>query len=460
MCARDAPGEGPGGRGNSQDVNRCGVVLLLGACWAVPLLAAPPPVAVAAPRVPKLLVMDFKPNGVEPMLAQQVTMLAAQAAHGAGTYSVVTLEDVRAAVGAERLRSMTGCDVGQSCLADLAQGAGASLLLTGSVGRVGGQLTASLTLLRPGDGTVAARENLVVKTPRELAAGLSELVPRMVGVKGAPAAPVAVPAGRTVKLAVLDLDAAGVAPDVSKNLTQILGVELRRLPGTSVISRDDIQALLQMQEQKEQLGCDDMSCLAEVGGALGVEKLVVGSVGKLAGSYIVSLRLITVNAARVDNRVTESFTGPEDQLIRAVRHAGRRLMAADQGAQGSLALAATQQDATVLLDGVKRGSLPMAPLAGLPAGAHQVTVQKRGFQDFSVDVYVDPGETTALFVEMAAVPVPWWQRWQVWTAVAVGAAVTVTVVAAVVTAGIVGAVAVFRLTRAPDPQGQGTAVLE
>ena len=87
-------------------------------------------------------------------------------------------------------------------------------------------------------------------------------------------------------------------------------------------------------------------------------------------------------------------------------------------------------------------------------------MQKRGFQDFSADVYVDPAETTALFVDLTAVPVVWWQRWPVWTAVAVGLAVTVTVLAAVVTAGIVGAVAVFRLTQAPPPQGEGTAVVE
>jgi hypothetical protein len=426
------------------------------------LRAAPAGQVPAGKGMPRLLVMDFKATGVEPMLAQQATMLAAQAAHSAGTYSVVTLEDVRAAVGAERLKNLTGCEGTQSCLADLAQGAGASLLLTGSVGRVGTQYTAALTLLKPGDGTVAARENLVVKSARELANGLAELVPRMVGVKtGVQAtAPVVAQAGKVVSLAVLDLDSAGVTADVSKNLTQILGVELKRLAGTTVISRDDIQALLQMQEQKLQLGCDDMSCLAEVGGALGVEKLVVGSVGKLAGSYIVSLRLITVAGARVDNRVVESFTGPEDQLIRAVRHAGRRLLVQPAATPGTLALAATQQDAVVLVDGIKRGELPMAPIQGLVPGPHVVTVQKRRFQDFSADVYVDPAETTALFVDLTAVPVPWWQRWPVWTAVAVGAAVTVTVVAAVVTAGIVGAVAVFRFTQAPPPQGEGTAVLE
>jgi len=39
-------------------------------------------------------------------------------------------------------------------------------------------------------------------------------------------------------------------------------------------------------EQKKQLsGCTDTSCMVAIGGALGVDKIVTGTVGKLGESY-------------------------------------------------------------------------------------------------------------------------------------------------------------------------------
>ncbi|MBI5493768.1 MAG: PEGA domain-containing protein [Deltaproteobacteria bacterium] len=427
---------------------------------SLPPAPAPAP-SVAAPRVlPRLLVTDFRAQGVSADLGVQATQLVAQAAHGAGRYSVITLEDVRQLMGAERARELMGCAGGPSCTAQLASGAGVEKVLNGSVGRVGTQLTASLSLLRAADGTVEARESITVRGPRELATELGRVVPRMLGGAEERAVQRWDTGGKAVSLAVLDLVPAGLGVDVAQSLTQVLSAELKRAPGASVISRDDIQALLQLQADKLQLGCDDASCLAEIGGALGVEKLVAGNIGRLAGSHIVTLRLISVAGTRVENRVTEAFSGPEDQLIRAVRHAGRRLLGLEGQLPGTLVVSSAQEGAALTLDGEARGTLPMKPLAGVPAGMHTLLLQRRGFQDYTSDIYVDPAETTALWVELIPVPLRWYQRWQVWASVGVAGAVVVSALVGLVVAGAVGAFAVYRLTQAPPPPGSGAATID
>jgi hypothetical protein len=156
-------------------------------------------------------------------------------------------------------------------------------------------------------------------------------------------------------------------------------------------------------------------CLAELGRALKVDRLVVGHVSKLPESYIVSLRLIDPTEVRVDAKTSESFQGDEEQLARAVRHAARRLLGIAEDSAGTLAVSANQEDAVVYLDNKNRGRLPMPPLLHIPAGRHLVRVAKDGFLDWRKDFYINTQETTAVWVELKAAEKKWYQHWWVWT---------------------------------------------
>jgi hypothetical protein len=160
-----------------------------------------------------------------------------------------------------------------------------------------------------------------------------------------------------------------------------------------------------------------MECIAQIGGALGVDKLVVGQVGRLADSYVVSLRLIDARSVRVDNRVSETFRGQEDQLLRAVRHEGRKLLGLEATGAGSVAVSAAQPGATVFVDEVAKGEVPLPPIADVPVGRHTVRLSKDGFLDWQSELFVDPGETTPLWVELSEAPTPWFKKWWVWTIV-------------------------------------------
>jgi hypothetical protein len=133
------------------------------------------------------------------------------------------------------------------------------------------------------------------------------------------------------KLAVLDLQATGVEPELIPTLTEILTVEIDSIGKHKVIAGRDIQSMLGFEKQKDLVGCTDASCLAEIGGALGVEMLVVGHIGKVGSTYVVNIKLINIRKAETESRVYETVRGEVDTLIESVRSAAHKLLASAAG---------------------------------------------------------------------------------------------------------------------------------
>ena len=231
-----------------------------------------------------------------------------------------------------------------------------------------------------------------------------------------PAPEFTLPGDKRTSFAVLDLIAKDFTPDVAEALTLNLLQEIKGLENTRVLNRNELMTRLPQDEGQTIAGCrDNDMCLAELGRALKVDRLVVGHVSKLPESYIVSLRLIDPAEVRVDAKTSESFQGDEEQLARAVRHAGRRLLGIAEESAGTLAVFANQEGAVVYVDNKNRGRLPLPPLLHLPSGRHLVRVAKDGFLDWRKDFYVNTQETTAVWAELKAAEKKWYQHWWVWT---------------------------------------------
>lgn len=85
-----------------------------------------------------------------------------------------------------------------------------------------------------------------------------------------------------------------------------------------VIGQDDINALIGFDQQKSLLGCDDMSCMADIGGALGVDKLIVIKIARLEQDWIATAKLINIREARVEQRASEFVRGDVKALLTGV----------------------------------------------------------------------------------------------------------------------------------------------
>ena len=123
------------------------------------------------------------------------------------------------------------------------------------------------------------------------------------------------------RLAVLEVKARlGVSPALAQGLTDDLTLEVRRRnPGTLVIGMEDIQSMLEVHQQRLRAGCQDLGCLAEIGGALGADRLVNATLGRFGQTYLLVVQLVDVRGARVLREGSEKLKGKdEDALLEAI----------------------------------------------------------------------------------------------------------------------------------------------
>ncbi|MBN2695010.1 hypothetical protein JXR93_10130 [bacterium] len=125
---------------------------------------------------------------------------------------------------------------------------------------------------------------------------------------------------KKIKVSVMDLKAEiGVDERVVNLLYEVILSEFQKYSNLSIISKTDITSMIQHEAQKEILGCNEDSCMAEIGGALGVDKIVLGNVGQIGNSFIITLKLADVKNAMVENRVSKTITMDENKLVPLVK---------------------------------------------------------------------------------------------------------------------------------------------
>lgn len=129
------------------------------------------------------------------------------------------------------------------------------------------------------------------------------------------ALPLAARGASRARIAVLDIRSVqGVSPGTATILTAIVVDDASRA-GFDVISQADVAAMIGFEKQKQMLGCsDDSSCLAEIGGALGVEYVLSGQVGQIGSRLHLSFQLLDARKAKVVARAARFSERDEDML--------------------------------------------------------------------------------------------------------------------------------------------------
>jgi hypothetical protein len=112
------------------------------------------------------------------------------------------------------------------------------------------------------------------------------------------------------KLAVLPVAAGeGIPASTAAAITEALSGEVRRRSGAEVVTQREIAAVLTLERQKAMLGCTSDACVAELGGALGCDRLVSGDLAKLGESFLLHLRLVETARARVVTQADRRLRG-------------------------------------------------------------------------------------------------------------------------------------------------------
>jgi hypothetical protein len=175
--------------------------------------------------------------------------------------------------------------------------------------------------------------------------------------------------------------------------------ELDRLGVFRVITADAIRDMLALEKQKQMLGCaDSLGCVAELGGALGVDYLVSGKVSRLVASketpesLTLELTLSSVKRGQREGSVIETARSEAD-LMSKVGHAVQKLVGKIlAGRSGTLVVASTEAGAVVKIDDQVKGTTPLQGQITLPGGPHTLTVEKQGFVAFQKEVQIQPAK--------------------------------------------------------------------
>ena len=120
------------------------------------------------------------------------------------------------------------------------------------------------------------------------------------------------------KIVVLPLKPGGtVTSDVARVFTSLLLAEMDKIGNLSTVSKADLEAVLDVEKQKDMLGCDSSSCLAEIGGALGADLIMRGEIGQIGSSYEVDLNLVDAKNGLVVGRISHLLPKSDDALAHA-----------------------------------------------------------------------------------------------------------------------------------------------
>jgi hypothetical protein len=95
--------------------------------------------------------------------------------------------------------------------------------------------------------------------------------------------------------------------------------------GREVVGQGDLQRLLDVEAAKQAAGCDSTACATELADALGAPELLIGRLGQVGGSWVLSLSRLSRDSMQVTAREQLRVDGAPEALLDGLDGAVRRL---------------------------------------------------------------------------------------------------------------------------------------
>ena len=188
------------------------------------------------------------------------------------------------------------------------------------------------------------------------------------------------PAGAAApRLAVVDLDAPPQLANVARSVADALARKAAAA-GFEVAGPAEVERRLGRADHRHLARCaDDARCLADRGAALGVDRIVGGSLGQRGASYRLALvHADARTAARLGGLEREIPVGAR-RLQREVDDAAPALLAGGEEPPGVLRVVTEVSGASVTIDDAPAGKTPLA--RAVRPGRHKVKVELEGYAD-------------------------------------------------------------------------------
>ncbi|MBI5527352.1 MAG: hypothetical protein HY897_13535 [Deltaproteobacteria bacterium] len=155
-------------------------------------------------------------------------------------------------------------------------------------------------------------------------------------------------------------------------MTDMFLGEMAKMKEARVIGSKEIDAMLGYEQKKQMAGCTDTSCMVSIGGALGVDKILMGSVGKLGASHTINLKLINIKEGNIEEIYSKRIKGgTEEDFLDVIPEALATIFPASAGIwvkSQKGPVAAKKQEPMEVMDLQRKPQAP-APVGEAGAGA-------------------------------------------------------------------------------------------
>lgn len=103
----------------------------------------------------------------------------------------------------------------------------------------------------------------------------------------------------THTVAIMDFKAKGVDANSTSIVTDLFRDALFNKNIFTIVDRDSMQQILKEQNLQQSMGCNSEECAVQIGKILGVNSIIIGTLGKLGDVFILSVRMVSIENAKI-----------------------------------------------------------------------------------------------------------------------------------------------------------------
>jgi TolB-like protein len=201
---------------------------------------------------------------------------------------------------------------------------------------------------------------------------------------------------KKLSIAVSSFVVRAVSENDAESMADRLSAELSATNVFQVLERSRMKDLFE-EAAFQQTWCDEPACATAIGNLISVDKLVLGSISKVGNIFTVNVRLVNVSTGEIEKNLSEDCDCAIEELLTSVlKRMARKLAGVSGSGEGaivaldkgdaSIFVKSTPEGARVFIDGRMVEGVTPITVQGIPAGKHDIRVQKN---DSSASVVLD-----------------------------------------------------------------------
>lgn len=234
--------------------------------------------------------------------------------------------------------------------------------------------------------------------------GLPTFIVLLALARGASAADTPPPVAEKLKIAMLDIVPNGARPELASTLGSIVATKLQRLQVFSIVTNQDLRAILSHEALEQMAGCEtNGGCTAPGGAMLGARYLLSGLIGQVNNTLALNLVLTDLQTGHSVGRSSANISDAAKLTEETERAAAQVVAPLLADRQGVLLVTSTEKGAAVKVDGDVLGVTPL-PRKPITWGPHEIRIEKEGFVAGIEDVTVTGSDVIERHFELIPSP--------------------------------------------------------